>query len=83
MTALCSDCIVPSPLPAGGSQHGIGGALANFPAFRLSGLLACWFFGVVADAGGGGGLPRCWLHGSEVASAGQGGRRRCRGCDEL
>ena len=57
VTALCSYCIVLSPLSAGGSRHGAGGVLANFPTFRLVSfptfrlldLLAYWFVG----AGGG------------------------------
>lgn len=48
--AKCSHCIVLSPLPAGGSRHGTGGMLADFPTFRLSnfpvsrllGFLVCW-----------------------------------------
>lgn len=58
MTALCSDCRMQSLHCAitiiGGRQPARdGGVLANFPTFRLLDLSACWFFGVVADAGGG------------------------------
>lgn len=38
MTALCSDCIVLSPLPAGGSRQRV----MRSPTFRLSDLSICW-----------------------------------------
>lgn len=44
--AKCSHCIVLSPLPAGGSRHGTGGVLADFPAFRLSDFPASRLIGL-------------------------------------
>ena len=58
-----------SPLPAGGSRHGTGGALANFPASRLVDLSACWFFSVVAGAGGS--LPHWVVAGQHTGVGGE------------
>ena len=45
-------CVVGASVE-GGSRHGAGGALANFPASRLLDFSTCWLVGVVTGAGGG------------------------------